>query len=80
MAAFTKKFVITTIAANDITLIPSLGMNASGHVTGTLPTGDQDIQGGLATIVLHFSGTPDSKLFPRTGLQVTIDLEADSGS
>jgi hypothetical protein len=80
MAAFTKKFQITTIAANAVTLTPVLGTNASGLVTGTLPAGDQDVQGQLATIVLNFTGTPDSSIFKRTGMQVTLDVEVDSGS
>jgi hypothetical protein len=80
MASFTKKFIITTIAANAVTLTPSLGMNASGHVTGTLPAGDQDVQGQLATVVLNFTGTPDSSVFKRTGTQVTLEVDVDSGS
>jgi len=75
MAAFTKRYVITTIAANSVTLTPYLGTNSSGPVSGTLPTGDQDLQGGHSTLVLNFTGTPDSKVFPRTGAEVIVEIQ-----
>jgi hypothetical protein len=79
MASFTKKFQITTIGAT-VVLTPVLGTNASGLVTGTLPTGDQDVQGGLQTVTLAFSGTPDSTVFKRTGMQATLTFDVDSGT
>lgn len=79
MAAFTKKYIVTTIGANSVTLTPWVGTNASGPVSGTLPTSDPELAGGHSTLVLNFSGTPDSKVFPRTGHEVVLSLVA-SGS
>lgn len=80
MAAFTKKYIVTAIGANSVTLTPQLGTNASGPVSGTLPTGDQDLQGGHSTVVLNFTGTPDSSVFKRVGAVVVLDVDVDSGS
>jgi len=80
MAAFTKRYVITTVGANSVTLTPFLGTNSSGPVSGTLPTSDQDLVGGHSTLVFNFTGTPDSRVFPRAGQIVTLVVDVDSGS
>ena len=80
MAAFTKRYVVTAICANSVTLTPYLGTNSSGPVSGTLPTSDPDLAGGHSTLVLNFSGTPDAGVFKRVGSIINIDLSADSGT
>lgn len=75
MASVRKKYVVTAIAANSATLTPWVGTNSSGPVSGTLPTGDQDIQGGLSSVVFNFTGTPDSQVFHRVGAEVFVYLE-----
>jgi len=80
MAAFTIRYVITAIGANSVTLTPQIGTNSSGPVSGTLPTGYQDLVGGHSTTVLNFTGTPDNRVFPRVGQIVNIDVDVDSGS
>lgn len=75
MAALALKYIVTTIGANAVTLTPAIGTNASGPVTGTLPTSYQDLVGGHSTLVFNFSGTPDSKVFPRTGAEVVIEIQ-----
>ena len=47
---------------------------AAKPVSGTLPTSYQDLVGGHSTLVLNFSGTPDSKVFPRTGAEVIVEI------
>ncbi len=78
MAAFTKRYVITAIGANSVTLTPYLGTNSSGPVSGTLPTSDPDLAGGHSSIVLNFTGTPDSGVFKRVGTIVNLDVDVDS--
>lgn len=75
MANVALKYIVTTIGANAVTLTPWIGTNASGPVSGTLPTSYQDLVGGHSTLVLNFSGTPDSKVFPRVGAEVEIHLD-----
>lgn len=75
MAAFVIKYIVTAIGANSVTLTPWVGTNSSGPVSGTLPTSYQDLAGGHSTTVLNFSGTPDSKVFPRVGAEVYIEVE-----
>jgi hypothetical protein len=77
MAAFEKKFILTAIGANSVDLTPQLGTNSSGPVSGTLPTSDQDVQGGLTKIVVNFSGTPDNKVFKTIGSVVNIEIGTD---
>jgi hypothetical protein len=74
MAGFVQKYIVTTIAANAVTLTPWIGMNSTGPVTGTLPTGNQDLVGGHSTLVFNFTGTPDSKVFPRVGAEVYVEV------
>jgi hypothetical protein len=75
MAQFALKYIVTAIGANSVTLTPWIGTNSSGPVSGTLPTGYQDLVGGHSTLVLNFSGTPDSKVFPRVGAEVYIEAQ-----
>lgn len=80
MAAFTKKYLITAIGANSVTLTPFLGAGGAGAapVTGTLPTSDPDLVGGHSTLVYNFSGTPDNRVFKTVGDIINIEVEADS--
>jgi hypothetical protein len=74
MPAFQKEFIVTTITGTDATLVPFIGTNSSGPVSGTLPVADQDIQGGLATVILHFTTTP-TDFFHRVGAKCRLILE-----
>ncbi len=74
MAQFALKYLITAIGASSVTLTPVVGQNSSGPVTGTLPTGYQDLVGGHSTVVLNFSGTPDNRVFKQVGEEVYLEV------
>lgn len=80
MAAFVKRYAITAIGANSVTLTPLLGAGGTGtqNVTATLATSDPDLQGGHSTLVLNFTGTPDNKVFPRLGSVFNIEFDGDA--
>jgi len=80
MAAFEKKYVVTAIGANSVTLTPFLGAGGAGSapVSGTLPTSDPENSGGHSTLVLNYTGTPDAKLWKTVGDIVNVEIGADS--
>jgi len=75
---FEWQFVVTAIGANSATLTPLLGEGPSSSGvagTGTLEVSRPDMVGGLSSIVVNFSGTPDSTKFRHVGQRVTVELE-----
>ena len=73
MAQFTKKFIVTAISATQVTLVPWIGMNSSGPVSGTEAAGNQDGAGQLATVIFTYTAVP-TDVWKRVGSEAILDV------